>query len=119
MLTLTRTSCWALPRGLTHKVIGNPVVPGYRLAISNRSSEVSLIAASPASPLYSTKPWGSSPDGAALSPEPGRTPLLTPLLQINRRRLIFRHCGTSAVLMADQRGARDRKEGPDQRAFRR
>src|SRR5882757_6853202 len=69
MLTLTRTSCWALPRGLTHTVIGNPVVPGYRLAISNRSSEVSLIAASPASPLYSTKPWGSPPGGGSSRPE--------------------------------------------------
>ena len=36
--TLTRTSCRALPRGLTHTVIGSPVVRGNRFAMSNRSS---------------------------------------------------------------------------------
>src|SRR6266581_3474654 len=38
MLTFTRTSCWAFPRGLTHTVIGSPVVRGNRFAISNSSS---------------------------------------------------------------------------------
>src|SRR5712671_4712678 len=37
ILTLTRTSWRALPRGLTHTVIGRPVVAGNRFAISKRS----------------------------------------------------------------------------------
>src|SRR5271166_3912161 len=38
IFTLTRTSCRALPRRLTHTVIGSPVVRGNRFAISKRSS---------------------------------------------------------------------------------
>jgi hypothetical protein len=37
LLTLTLTSCRAFPRGLTHTVIGNPVIRGKRFAISKRS----------------------------------------------------------------------------------
>src|SRR6516162_9279054 len=38
MLTLTRTSWRAFPRGLTQMVIGSPVVRGNRFAISKSSS---------------------------------------------------------------------------------
>src|SRR5258706_259085 len=49
MLTLTRTSWRALPRGLTQTVIGNPVVRGNRFAISKRSSGSS--ASAPCEPI--------------------------------------------------------------------
>src|SRR5947208_282545 len=49
MLTLTRTSWRALPRGLTQTVIGNPVVRGNRFAISKRSSGSS--ASAPSEPI--------------------------------------------------------------------
>src|SRR6516225_2651461 len=38
MLTLTRRSWRAFPRGLTHTVIGSPVVRGNKFAISKSSS---------------------------------------------------------------------------------
>src|SRR5207248_9132745 len=46
ILTLTRTSWRAFPRGLTQTVIGNPVVLGNRFAISKRSSFSSASALS-------------------------------------------------------------------------
>src|SRR5439155_22767134 len=46
MLTLTRASWRAFPRGLTQTVIGNPVVLGNRFAISKRSSVSSASALS-------------------------------------------------------------------------
>jgi hypothetical protein len=41
--TLTRTSCRALPRSLTHTTIGKPVVLGRRFAIRKKSVSGSSI----------------------------------------------------------------------------